>query len=51
MGDNNKLSEIQVTGEEYFFTDNQFNEMFNLAKKGISSIIQKQKLVLSEWKN
>ena len=43
-----KIAEIQVTGEEYFFTDNQFNEMFNLAKKGISSIIQKQKLVLSE---
>jgi len=43
-----KIAEIQVTGEEYFFTDDQFNEMFNLAKKGVSTIIQKQKLVLSE---
>ena len=43
-----KIAEIQATGEEYFFTDNQFNEMFNLAKKGVDLIIQKQKLVLSE---
>ncbi len=41
-----KISEIQVTGEEYFFTDNQFNEMFDLAKKGISEIISKQKEII-----
>ena len=27
-----EISEIQVTGEEYFFSDSQFNEIFNLAK-------------------
>ena len=41
-----KISEIQATGEEYFFTDNQFNEMFDLAKKGISEIISKQKEII-----
>ena len=42
-----KISEIQVTGEEYFFTESQFDSLFNLAKKGISEIIQKQKKLLS----
>ena len=44
--ESNKISEIQVTGEEYFFNDAQFNELFELAKKGIKEIIQKQKEVL-----
>ena len=44
--ESNKISEIQVTGEEYFFNDTQFNELFELAKKGIKEIIQKQKEVL-----
>ena len=44
--ESNKISEIQVTGEEYFFNDAQFNELFELAKKGIKEIIQKQKGVL-----
>ena len=35
-----KISEIQVTGEEYFFSDIQFNDMFDLAKKGIAEIIK-----------
>ena len=38
-----KIAEIQVTGEEYFFSDEQFQLIFNLAKKSIPEIIQKQK--------
>jgi ribonuclease PH len=41
-----KIAEIQVTGEEYFFSDEQFQLIFNLAKKGVPEIIQKQKEVL-----
>ena len=33
--DSDEISEIQVTGEEFFFSDNQFNEMFTLAKIGV----------------
>ena len=42
-----KIAEIQVTGEEYFFSDKQFQLIFNLAKKGVAEIIQKQKEVFS----
>ena len=42
-----KIAEIQVTGEEYFFSDEQFQLIFNLAKKGVIEIIQKQKKILS----
>ena len=42
-----KIAEIQVTGEEYFFSDDQFNKLFELSKKGIAAIIKKQKNVLS----
>ena len=38
-----KIAEIQVTGEEYFFSDEQFQSIFNLAKKSVPEIIQKQK--------
>ena len=41
-----KISEIQSTGEEYFFSRNQFNELFDLANKGVSEIIAKQKKIL-----
>ena len=41
-----KIAEIQVTGEEYFFSDEQFQLIFNLAKKSIPEIIQKQKEAL-----
>ena len=41
-----KISEIQVTGEEYFFSNEQFQEIFNISKKGIKEIISKQKEVL-----
>ena len=42
-----KIAEIQVTGEEYFFTDKQFQLLFELAKKGVAEIIEKQKILLS----
>ena len=42
-----KIAEIQVTGEEYFFSDKQFQLIFNLAKKGIVEIIKKQKKIFS----
>jgi len=41
-----KIAEIQVTGEEYFFSEDQFQSLFNLAKEGIKEIIKKQKEVL-----
>ena len=41
-----EISEIQVTGEEFFFNDNQFEEIFSLAKDGIKKIIAKQKEAL-----
>ena len=44
--DSNEISEIQVTGEEFFFNDTQFTEMFSLAKIGVKEIISKQKEAL-----
>ena len=44
--DTGEISEIQVTGEEFFFTNDQFNEIFSLAKKGIKEIIELQKKTL-----
>ena len=44
--DSDEISEIQVTGEEFFFNDAQFTEMFSLAKIGIKEIISKQKEAL-----
>ena len=41
-----KIVEIQVSGEEYFFTYEQFTQILELAKKGISEIIKKQKEIL-----
>ena len=41
-----KISEIQVTGEEYFFSDDQFQQIFDLSKNGMAEIINKQKNVL-----
>ena len=43
-----KIAEIQSTGEEYFFSREQFNSLFELAHKGVEEIIKKQKEVLSE---
>ena len=42
-----KIAEIQSTGEEYFFTRDQFNLLFDLANKGVKEIVQKQKKCLS----
>ena len=44
--DSDEISEIQVTGEEFFFNDAQFIEMFSLAKIGVKEIISKQKEAL-----
>ena len=44
--DNEKLSEIQVTGEEFFFSSDQYKELYKLAQIGINQIISKQKNVL-----
>jgi len=44
--DNKKLSEIQVTGEEFFFSSDQYQELYKLAQIGIDQIISKQKNVL-----
>ncbi len=44
--DNEKLSEIQVTGEEFFFSENQYQELYELAQIGIKQIISKQKSIL-----
>ena len=44
--DNEKLSEIQVTGEEFFFSSDQYQELYRLAQIGINQIISKQKSVL-----
>jgi len=41
-----KIAEIQVSGEEFFFTYEQFTQILKLAKKGISEIIKKQKEIL-----
>ena len=45
--ESNKIIEIQVTGEEYSFTDEQFQQIFKLSKIGISQIIKKQKEALN----
>lgn len=44
--DSGKIAEIQTTGEEYFFSKDQFNSLFDLANKGIQEIILKQKKLL-----
>ena len=44
--DSDEISEIQVTGEEFFFNDARFTEMFSLAKIGVKEIISKQKEAL-----
>ena len=41
-----KIAEIQITGEEYLFSDEQFRTIFDLAKKGVDEIINKQKALL-----
>ena len=43
MTGNGKFIEIQGTGEEYTFNDEQLAEMLKMAKKGIREIIEIQK--------
>ena len=45
VSESGKIAEIQVTGEEYFFTDDQFQQIFDLSKNGIIQIIKKQKAI------
>ena len=45
--DNGKISEIQATGEEYCFSEEQYQEIFKLAKLSIEEIIAKQKNILN----
>jgi len=47
ISESGNISEIQTTGEEYFFSRDQFNELFDLANKGVKEIIAKQKNCLS----
>ena len=42
-----KIAEIQTSGEEYFFSREQFNKMFDLANRGVNEIITKQKKIFS----
>ena len=44
--DNEKLSEIQVTGEEFFFSTDEYQELYKLAQIGVNQIISKQKIAL-----
>jgi len=46
MTGNNKFIEIQGTGEEYTFDDEQLAEMLNMAKKGICEITEIQRKTL-----
>ena len=46
LTESGKIIEIQCTAEEYPFSEEQFSKMMNLAKKGISEIIQMQKSAL-----
>mgnify|MGYP001490427445 CR=1 FL=1 len=46
--DNEKISEIQVTGEEFFFSEDQYQEIYKLAQIGVQQIISKQKNILEE---
>ena len=46
MTGNNKFIEIQGTGEEYTFNDEQLAEMLNMAKKGIREITEIQRKTL-----
>jgi len=44
--ESNKIVEIQISGEEYSFTKEQFEQIFTLSQMGISQIIKKQKEIL-----
>ncbi len=41
-----RIIEIQATAEEFAFADEQFTEMFTLAKQGIAELVEIQKKIL-----
>jgi ribonuclease PH len=41
-----KIIEIQATAEKYAFDDEQFTELYSLAKKGVAELIEMQKKIL-----
>jgi ribonuclease PH len=41
-----KIIEIQATAEKYAFDDEQFAELYSLAKKGVGELIELQKKVI-----
>ncbi|MDR0678322.1 MAG: ribonuclease PH [Holosporaceae bacterium] len=49
MIDSGKLVEVQVTGENGFFKDNELLEMINLAQKGMDEIFRLQKSILLQY--
>ena len=46
--ESSKITEIQVTGEEYSFSYEKFESIFALAKKGVEEIINKQKKIFDK---
>ncbi|MFW6134346.1 MAG: ribonuclease PH [Elusimicrobiota bacterium] len=46
MTESGRFSEIQATGEEATFTEDQFKELMELGKKGIKELITEQKKAL-----
>ena len=46
FSNNKKISEIQVTGEEFFFSSDEYQELYKLAQTGVNQIISKQKSAL-----
>lgn len=48
LTDNNKIVEIQGTAEGKPFDENQFNQLFALARKGVAELIEKQKQALGK---
>ncbi len=48
LTDDNKIVEIQGTAEGKPFDENQFNQLFALARKGVAELIEKQKQALEK---
>ncbi len=48
LTDDNKIVEIQGTAEGKPFDENQFNQLFALARKGVTELIEKQKQALGK---
>ncbi|MCE2992980.1 MAG: ribonuclease PH [Alphaproteobacteria bacterium] len=48
MSSTGDLIEVQATGEKRPFTENEFTQLFTLAKKGIGELIQIQNAVLNK---